>query len=173
MRSTYRKERRMKRRERRSALRRGNKRRMWHDNKPDSLSSPSSPSTQSGFEVRFYLVPPNVAFTDPVLCNSLRHHTRSQLETLTDPLSHVWTGERKKQQEQQSLHWPFPPLTILQTSSTKMTRAWLSYPGISLPDRRKHKRSVFVCSHPPPLPSHMLTHLHSSPLTLSHESFDE
>lgn len=112
MRSTYRKERRMKRRERRSALRRGNKRRMWYDNKPDSLSSPSSPSTQSGFEVRFYLVPPNAAFADPVLCNSLRHHTRSQLLTLTDPLSHVWTGGRNNSRSNNRsidcfLPWPF------------------------------------------------------------------
>lgn len=106
----YRKEWRMKGREWRNALRRGNKRRMWHDSKPDSLSLPSSPTTQRGFEVRFYLVllmlPPLTHF-----CTSMCVSAPLPPKTLNCKHSNahrcqVWTGEmRKNQQQSQSPHW--------------------------------------------------------------------
>lgn len=104
------------RREWKSAVLWGNENRMWHDSKPDSLSLPSSPTTQSGFEVRFYLAPLTLTFltqfctTHCVTANSLSCEHRQPHRS-----THLLWRDEEKQQESQSLHWLFPPLTVLPT----------------------------------------------------------
>lgn len=118
----------------------------------------SSPTTQSGFEVRFYLVP----LTLPSLTQFCTTHCATKhSQTHRSTRSCLFWGKKHNRSIECFLPWP-----ICKPHKLKMTCAWLSKSG-----RRKHKRSVLSSSSLPPLPppSHMLTHLHSSPRTLSHE----
>lgn len=157
------------RREWKSAVLWGNENRMWHDSKPDSLSLPSSPTTQSGFEVRFYLAPLTLTF----LTQFCTTHcvTANSLSSLTDLLTYSEETRKSSRSHNHSIDcfllWPFSPPNI----KTKMTCAWLSESGIPFPDRRKHKRSVSVCCHPHPPLAHARTLAHLTPDFVSWVSF--